>query len=195
MALDYSQRTDSELVQMAQQRGAKDNRAFNELFHRYEDYIYHQCYRSFGNAQDAEDMTQEIFFKVYRGLAGFAGRASFKTWVFEITLNSCRNEIRLRTRRPVSAEQHIEEMEDHSLLPKQNLALMHGVRDQVDSVLQQLNQTERQALLLKDMEGLSYDEIAIQQNISLSAAKMRVMRSRLAFRKIYSQSQAVEDEQ
>ncbi|KAA3643804.1 MAG: RNA polymerase sigma factor [Chloroflexi bacterium] len=195
MPLDYSQRTDSELVQLAQQRGAKDNRAFNELFHRYEDYVYRQCYRSFGNAQDAEDMTQEIFFKAYRGLPGFAGRSSFKTWVFEITLNSCRNEIRRRSRRPVSAEQDIEEMEDHSLLPKQNLALMHGDQDQVESVLQQLKESERQALLLKDMQGLRYDEVAAEQNILLSAAKMRVMRARLAFRKIYLQSQAVEDEQ
>ena len=72
MPLDYSQQTDGELVQLAQQRGAKDDRAFQELVQRYENYVYQQCYRMFGNAQDAEDMSQEVFFKAYRGLAGFA---------------------------------------------------------------------------------------------------------------------------
>jgi len=195
MPLDYSQQTDGELVQLAQQRGAKDDRAFQELVQRYENYVYQQCYRMFGNAQDAEDMSQEVFFKAYRGLAGFAGRASFKTWLFEVTLNTCRNEMRSRARRPVSAEQQFEELEVHNLLPSQNLGYLQALPDQVEAALLQLAEPERQALLQKDMQGLSYSEIAAAQAISLSAAKMRVLRSRLAFRKLYLPSQAVEDEQ
>ena len=84
--------------------GVKDERPFVELFRRHRSYVWSVCHRVAGDGQDAEDLMQETFFKVYRNLHRFRGAASFKTWMFQIALNTARNELRRRSRRPTVSD-------------------------------------------------------------------------------------------
>lgn len=184
-----SELTDVELVEQAQQRGSRDERPFRELMERHQRMVWRVCYNFMGNAEDAEDITQDVFLKAYRNLEKFEGRASFKTWIYRIAINSCQNELRRRARRPqvsttpldVAAE-FLPSAEDVELQNEQQNRL-ETLRHALDA----LREEDRDILLLKDFHNLQYNEIAEQKRISLSAAKMRVQRARHALNILYKQ--------
>ena len=89
----FAELSDAALIEVCQQRGAKDDRPFQELFRRYQSVVWRVCYSYMRNREDAEDLTQDVFFKVYRNLYQFEGRSSFKTWVYRVAINTCQNEI------------------------------------------------------------------------------------------------------
>jgi len=130
-----------------------------------------------------------VFLKVYRGLADFRATSSFSTWLYRITVNTCRNELRRRSRRPSLLEPDLEGL--GIPLPTtpsvEQVIIVHEQRDAIQDTLDRLNETDREALTLRDVQGLSYREIAEVLEIDLSAAKMRVRRARLAFQELYRQ--------
>ena len=87
---------DEELVALCQAQGSYDDRPIQELLRRYQNIVWRVCYSYMRNPQDAEDLTQEVFLRVYRSLPQFEGRSSLKTWIYRIALNTCKNEIRHR---------------------------------------------------------------------------------------------------
>jgi RNA polymerase sigma-70 factor (ECF subfamily) len=182
---DLSLLSDIELMQRCQLRGAKDDRPFQELLHRYQAAIWRICYNFTGNRQDAEDLTQEAFFKVYRSLRQFEGRSSFKSWLYRIAINTCKNEIRRRNSRPQLAEIVVEsvpgsasvEQEVQRRQQSRHLAL----------ALAQLTPEAYEVWHLKDVEQRPYGEIAQRLGIGISAAKMRVLRARQAIQLAYRQ--------
>lgn len=190
MTLVYSpDLSDAELVTLFQAREGRDDRPFRELFRRYQQVVWRACYGMMRNSRDAEDLTQEVFFKAYRSLTKFEGRSSFKTWIYRIAINTSQNEIRRRSRRAQEAETAIEDMAEY--LPSNNSLEATILARQQRYLLQQamasLRPEEYEVLYLKDVEERPYAEIAEQLNISLSAAKMRVQRARLALRVAYRQ--------
>lgn len=190
MTLVYSpDLSDTELVQLFQARDGRDDRPFRELFRRYQTVVWRACYGMMRNSRDAEDLTQEVFFKAYRSLGKFEGRSSFKTWIYRIAINTAQNEIRRRSRRAQEAETAVEDMAEY--LPSNTSLEATVLARQQHRLLQQamasLRPEEYEVLYLKDIEERPYAEIAEQLNISLSAAKMRVQRARLALRVAYRQ--------
>ncbi|MCB9444315.1 MAG: sigma-70 family RNA polymerase sigma factor [Ardenticatenaceae bacterium] len=188
-SISLSELTDLELVLHCQEYGSNDDRPFQELMRRYQTLIWRICYSSLHNPQDAEDLTQEVFLKVYRNLAGFEGRSSFKTWIYRIAINTCRNEIRHRKRRPQEAASAIEDMAD--MLPAVSTTVTDWQaqvqREQLAMALHSLRPEEYEILQLKDIEERPYTDITSKLGISLSAAKMRAQRARQALQVQYLQ--------
>ncbi len=184
-----SELTDLELVLRCQSHNQHDERPFQELMNRYQALVWRVCYSSLHNSQDAEDLTQEVFLKVYRNLAKFEGRSSFKTWIYRIAINTCRNEIRHRKRRPQEAVNAVEDMAD--LLPAASTTVtdwqIKAQREQLALALHALRPEEFEILRLKDIEERPYADITTRLGISLSAAKMRAQRARHALQTQYVQ--------
>lgn len=176
-------------MQLCQEQGEFDERPFQELVRRYQSLIWRVCYSSLHNPQDAEDLTQEVFIKVYRNLKSFAGRSSFKTWLYRIAINSCRNEIRHRSRRPQEAAHTIEDLAN--VLPSQATTESDweswAQREQLALALAALRPEELEIIRLKDIEERPYADITQTLGISLSAAKMRAQRARQALQTQYMQ--------
>lgn len=180
--------TDQELVSLCQARSGKDERPFAELFRRYHLFVRRVLFRYFIREQDVEDLTQEVFLRAYHGLQQFAGRSSLKTWLFSIAANSAKNELRKRSRRPAIIEQALLEFEEQ--LPDFSVPdYQYIFRQQAfEKSFSQLAPAEQQILQLKDIDELTYQEIAGHLNISVSAAKMRVQRARLAMKTFYQEN-------
>jgi RNA polymerase sigma-70 factor (ECF subfamily) len=180
--------SDEELARLCQERLPGDSRPFHALVTRYRDRVMNTAYRFLGDFHDAEDLAQEVFLKVYRGLPDFRATSSFSTWLYRITVNTCRNELRRRSRRPSFLEPDLEGLGIPlpATLSVEQVVIVHEQRDAIQNTLNRLSETDREALILRDVQGLSYQEIAAMLGISLSAAKMRMRRARLAFRELYS---------
>jgi len=179
--------SDEELVRLCQERLPGDRRPFRALAKRYRDKVINTAYRFLSDQQDAEDVAQDVFLKVYRGLSEFRAEASFSTWLYRITVNTCKNELRRRSRYPTLLEPDLETLGIYlSNTPSaEQSVLTREKRDIIQRTIEQLPATHREALILRDIQGLSYRETAAVLEIGLSAAKMRVRRARLAFRDIY----------
>jgi len=163
---------DPEVLRRAQ-RG--DERAFAQILRAYETPIFNYVYRIVGDRALAEDLTQEVFVRVYQALPRFSLRCKFTTWLFQVTKNRVLDELRARERRPHS----VVAIEDAPRLevvdpPVERLetieALWRAVRE--------LNPDLKMALLLRDVTGLPYNEIADSLEITLATVKWRFFKAR-----------------
>ena len=163
---------DPEVLRRAQ-RG--DERAFALILRAYETPIFNYVYRIVGDRALAEDLTQEVFVRVYQALPRFSLRCKFTTWLFQVTKNRVLDELRARERRPHS----VVAIEDAPRLevvdpPVERLetieALWRAVRE--------LNPDLKMALLLRDVTGLPYNEIADSLEITLATVKWRIFKAR-----------------
>lgn len=185
--LSLAELSDTALIDVCLTRGAKDDRPFQELFRRYQSVVWRVCYSYMRNRQDADDLTQDVFFKVYRSLQQFEGRSSFKTWIYRVAINSCQNEIRRRSRRPQEAETEMETIAE--IMPSgksvEKAYQEKYKRELLAQALANLEPAVSEILYMKDMEERPYHEIADLLDIGVSAAKMRVQRARLALQVQY----------
>jgi RNA polymerase sigma-70 factor (ECF subfamily) len=192
-AIPIAEMPDEQLVTLCQERGSRDNRPFQELFRRHNKMVWHVCYRFVQNSHDAEDLTQEVFFKAYRSLNRFEGRSTFKTWVYRIAINTSQNELRRLSRRPQTSPTELETatqfIPDDEMVEDTYYRQVLG--KQLVAALESLRPTEREVILMKDLEERPYAEIAELLGISLSAAKMRVQRARLTLQAAYKQMEHV----
>lgn len=179
--------SDEELICLCRERLPGDPRPFHTLVARYRDQVMNTAYRFLGNLHDAEDVAQEVFLKIYHGLPNFRAASSFSTWLYRIAVNTCKNELRRRSRQPTLLEPDLENL--GAPLPAapspEQAVTTREQRDAIQETLDRLSETDREALILRDVQNLSYREIAEVLGIGLSAAKMRVQRARLAFRELY----------
>ena len=175
---------DDELVALCVEQGNKDDRPFQELFRRYQNMVWRVCYSFMRNADDAEDLTQEIFIRVYRSLHNFEGRSSLKTWIYRIAINTCQNEIRRLKRRPQLAETDVQTMSEYlpSTTTTESEWQKANLRDQLAMAFSRLRPDEHDILTLRDVEERPYSEIVEILSINLSAAKMRAKRARQSLR-------------
>jgi RNA polymerase sigma-70 factor (ECF subfamily) len=162
-----------------------DLSAFNELVIEYQTLVYNVCYRMLGQAQAAEDAAQEAFVSAWRNIGTLRGEA-FRPWVLRIAANLCRDELRRRSRRPsssldVALEAGVPEPPDASPLPEET-ALNKELRAGLDAALAALPEDQRTAIVLCDVEGLDYGEIAAVMKTSLGTVKSRIARGRMRLR-------------
>jgi RNA polymerase sigma-70 factor, ECF subfamily len=167
------------------QRG--DLHAFNELVLEYESLVYNVCYRILGQQQAAEDAAQDAFVSAWRNIGSFRGE-TFRPWLLRIAANLCRDELRRRGRRPSSSldfalEAGVPEPPDRDL-PPEEVTLNAELRTRLQSALDQLPEEQRTAVVLCDVEGLDYTEIAVVMNTSLGTVKSRIARGRLKLREL-----------
>jgi RNA polymerase sigma-70 factor, ECF subfamily len=155
------------------QRG--DERAFNLIVRAYETPVYNYVLRLVGDRALAEDLTQEVFLRVYQGLPKFSLRCRFTTWLFQVTKNRVLDELRASERRPRSVVA-IDDIPPLEVLdaPVERVEAMDAVWRSVDD----LNVDLKMALLLRDVVGLSYTEIADSLEITLATVKWRIYKAR-----------------
>ncbi len=159
--------------------------AFEELVLEYEKKVYNVALRILGNSEDAADMTQEAFIKAFNSLSGFRGDSKFSVWLTRIVSNLCLDFLRSRSRRPtVSLSVEDDEGDDVQLdiadvSQSPELLLERSLtRESVRRGLKALPEDYREILLLREIQGLSYDEIADALNIEVGTVKSRIFRGR-----------------
>ncbi len=155
------------------QRG--DERAFAIIVRSYQTPVYNYVLRMVGDRSLAEDLTQEVFLRVFQGLPRFTSRSKFTTWLFQVTKNRVLDELRATERRPRA----VVDFEDAPSLevvdaPFERLEAI----DAVWRAVERLNADLKMALLLRDVVGLSYGEIADSLEVTLSTVKWRIWKAR-----------------
>ena len=162
-----------------------DANAFETLVLEYEKNVYNIALRMTGNREDAADMTQEAFIKAYNSLQSFRGDSKFSVWLYRIVSNVCLDFLRSKNRRPtVSLSVEDDDGEDAQLdvadeSQSPELLLDRKLtRDSVRRGLDSLPPDYRQILLLREIQGLSYDEIAQALSLEVGTVKSRIFRAR-----------------
>ncbi len=162
-----------------------DVNAFEDLVTEHEKGVYAIAQRMTGNAEDAADMTQETFIKAYNSLSSFRGDSKFSVWLYRIATNVCLDFLRSRSRKPTvslsveddDGEETQMDIADESQSPEQ--LLERGLtRDAVRRGLKSLSPEYRQILLLREIQGLSYEEIAEALALEVGTVKSRIFRAR-----------------
>jgi RNA polymerase sigma-70 factor (ECF subfamily) len=176
---------DQQLVERVQ-RG--DKHAFDLLVSKYQRKLGRLISRFVKDPSEAEDVTQEAFIKAYRALPGFRGESAFYTWLYRIGINTAKNYLLANRRRPPTSTpfdaDDSESLEEASLLREvttpENELMSKQVVDVVQTSLQQLPEDLRSALTLREIEGLSYEEIATVMNCPIGTVRSRIFRAREA---------------
>lgn len=181
-----------ELIARAQ-KGDID--AFNDLVYHYQDMAYNVAYRVLGNENAASDATQDAFIKAYKALHQYRG-GSFKAWLLRIVTNCCYDLLRTHQRRPSTPIDDLVEDEEHSDLLKDTGD--ESPEDWVDREelgrliqrgLEQLPPDQRTVVVLSDIEGMPYEEIAAVTSVALGTVKSRLSRARAKLREFLTERQ------
>lgn len=171
------------------------DRVFEEILNKYERKIFNMIYRMVGDYDDAADLTQETFLRVYKGLRSFRGEASIYTWIYQIALNLCRTTIAQRKRisSVVSLDQRIEtedseidvEVPDESMAPH---IIIEGVnlQEAVQKAIEALPLPYKEVVILHDLQGFSYQEIANMLGTNEQTIRVRLHRARKMLRSLLS---------
>lgn len=162
-----------------------DVNEYEKLVLEYQKNVYNLALRMTGNAEDAADMAQEAFIKAYNSLASYRGDSRFSVWLYRIVSNVCLDFLRARKRRqtvPLSVvddegEETELEISDESASPEK-LMERSMTRDAVRRGLQELTPEYRQILILRELQGMSYDEIAETLGLESGTVKSRIFRAR-----------------
>ena len=184
--------TEQELVQAARWG---DQLAFAQLVKDHQAMVYSLAYRMTGNPEDAADLTQEAFLNAWRGLSGFDGRSSLATWLYRLTSNACIDFLRREKRRgSLSMTLEDEDDEDRQAdLPDERWSPQRELERQeaqeaVRQGLAALSPEHREVLVLRELEGLSYTEIAHALGLEEGTVKSRIARARLSLREFLLKS-------
>ena len=179
---------DEELLQAARNAPEGDLRAFEQLIALYQKRILADCAYLTRDDANSEDLAQEVFVKAYFGLRAFEGRSSFRHWLQRIKVNHCLNHIKKKASRSEVTldDTGSEDFDELRVEPEVSRRLESaGDRERIDAILESLPAKLRIPLIMRDMDELTYEEIAGSLNVGLSAVKMRVKRAREQFRTLY----------
>lgn len=178
-----SDAADEELLRRVQSAAEGDLRAFETLVQRHQRRIVADCRFITRDETNAEDLAQEVFVKAYFGISSFEGRSSFRHWLQRIKVHHCLNFIKKQQRAGrVPLE---DEIPSESPSADEQYQTMDD-RDRIARTLESLPSSLRLPLIMRDMDELSYEQIAEELELGLSAVKMRIKRAREEFRRRYS---------
>lgn len=178
---------DEQLVERVQ-RG--DKNAFNLLVRKYQHKVVNLVARYVNNPGDVPDVAQETFIKAYRALPTFRGESAFYTWLYRIAVNTAKNYLTSQGRRPPSSDVEADEAEYYGggealqeVATPENLALTDEIKRTVFTAIEALPEDLRTAITLREMEGLSYEEIAEIMDCPVGTVRSRIFRAREAIDK------------
>ncbi len=175
------------LVREAQ---AGDRQAFTKLVHLFSGPMYNLAYRMAGNADDAADLTQEIFVKLYRSIGQFRYRSKFSTWLCSLAANTCRSGMRKlgrrRDRERLCLDNGPDENRPHEPVDSgdkpDRVIERRETRALIEASIEKLPETFRSVIVLRDLQGMAYDEIAEALCCSIGTVKSRLARARMRVR-------------
>jgi RNA polymerase sigma-70 factor (ECF subfamily) len=170
---------------------AGDNSAFDRLVLLHKRFVFNLCYRLLGDYDDADDCAQEVFIKVFRSLGSFRFESSFKTWLYRVATNTCKNRLRsleyrlglkkVRLDMTEDNGQKTTEIANHSQSPSTALKRKEIGR-LIQDAISKLPTDQRMVVVLRDMEGRSYEEIVEITGLRLGTLKSKLSRARLKLR-------------
>lgn len=178
---------EASLIRQAQ-RG--DVRAFNVLVRAYQSAVYNVAYRILGDGEAAADVTQDAFTNAYKALQGFEG-GSFRAWLMRITTNACYDRLRYQQRRPSTSLEEMAPDPDMAEPPPalvdrgespEEYTLRQELSRLMENGIQALPPDQRITLVLSDIQGYSYEEIALATGVELGTVKSRLSRARARMR-------------
>ena len=179
--------SDQQLVERVQ---AGEKAAFDLLVRKYQHRVLKLVSRFVSDAAEAEDVSQEAFLKAYRALASFRGDSAFYTWLYRIAINTAKNALVSNRRRPVDFDldlQDPEQYDRHARLKEgdtpEGVLLTEEIRSVVEKAMEQLPEDLRTAIVLRELEGLSYEEIAEAMDCPVGTVRSRIFRAREAIDK------------
>lgn len=182
---------DDELVRRVQAGNAD---AFEELVKRYERKVYNIAYRLMGNERDASEVLQDTFLRAYRFLPKFQFKSSFFTWLYRIATNVSLTKLRKREKvqlvsidEPANAEGDLPlEIPDYRYNPEKMMR-QRQLREALQKAVDNLPPDYRSVVVLRDLEGLSNEEVSKVLNLTVAAVKSRLHRGRLEMRKVLAE--------
>ncbi|HKI85155.1 MAG TPA: sigma-70 family RNA polymerase sigma factor [Thermoanaerobaculia bacterium] len=176
---------------LAERHRHGDPEAFSELYDRFSSMVFGLAYRLIGNREEAADVAQEVFLRIFRHLGRFRGRSSLKTWIYRITMNQCRSYLARRRRPGISlADEHPEngmELEATALGPERRAA-GHELGSRLNHALAEMSPKLREAVLLRDLEGLDYREIGRILKVRPGTVRSRIARGREQLRQLLGET-------
>jgi len=182
----YTETTDEELLESLK-RG--DEEAFAELMRRYKRRVFGTAYRYLGNHEDAADVAQEVFVKVYRHIGSFTAKAKLNTWIYRIVVNTSVNKLRSRKRRGEEMAESLEKLKEEGMAIPVAANVNPGPtplesleRKELEGLLQAkldaLPEQYRLVFILRELRQFSYEEIAEMMDVPLGTVKSRLNKAR-----------------
>lgn len=178
------QTSDQLLVQNVQQG---DRRAFDVLVLRYQQRIVKLIMRYVHDPAEAQDVAQEAFIKAYRALPSFRGESAFYTWLYRIAINTAKNHLVSLQRRPVDYSLDLQDPENYEANARlrdedspEGIALQEELHQAVERTISTLPEELRTAIMLREIDGLSYEEIATAMECPVGTVRSRIFRAREA---------------
>jgi RNA polymerase sigma-70 factor (ECF subfamily) len=179
--------TDKELVKRVQKG---DKGAFDLLVLKYEHKIVNLVMRYVRDPETALDISQEAFIKAYRALPRFRGDSAFYTWLYRIAVNTAKNHLAAQRRRPMDIELDLQDPEQYGLHAKlketdtpESVSLGHELQESLERAIQALPDDLRTAIVLRELDGMSYEEIAQTMDCPVGTVRSRIFRARDAIGK------------
>ncbi|HEY4644876.1 MAG TPA: RNA polymerase sigma factor RpoE [Steroidobacteraceae bacterium] len=170
------------------QRG--EARAFDYLVLRYQHKVLKLIMRYVRDPVEAEDVAQEAFIKAYRALPSFRGDSAFYTWLYRIAINTAKNALVSNKRRPVDYNLDLQDSEQYEMQARlkdsetpEGLLLTDEIRETVNAAIADLPEDLRTAIMLRELEGMSYEEIAAAMECPVGTVRSRIFRAREAIDK------------
>lgn len=163
-----------------------DEKALEALLLRYQKKIYNVAYRFMGSEADAYDMAQEAMIKIYRSIRAFRRDASFSSWVYRLTVNTCLDGLRKRKKAPLPYDNKMENdvaIEDSIENPEIHALTIESLED-IQKAISLLSEEHRITVILRDIQGLTYEEISETLSISIGTVKSRISRGRQRLKQI-----------
>ena len=175
---------DQQLVQRVQKG---DKSAFDLLVLKYQHRVLKLVGRFVSDAAEAQDVAQEAFLKAYRALPSFRGESAFYTWLYRIAINTAKNALVSNRRRPVDFDLDLQDPEQYDRQARlkevdtpEGVLLTEEIREVVERAMEQLPEDLRTAIVLREIEGLSYEEIAEAMDCPVGTVRSRIFRAREA---------------
>ncbi|MGL5291676.1 MAG: RNA polymerase sigma factor RpoE [Vibrionaceae bacterium] len=182
------QLTDQALIERAQNG---DKQAFNFLVIKYQNKVCNLISRYVNNSGDVPDVAQEAFIKAYRALSGFRGESAFYTWLYRIAVNTAKNYLVAQGRRPPAYDIDADEAENYEnsgalkeISNPENLLLSDQLKQAVFAAINALPEDLKTAIILREIDGLSYEEIAEVMECPVGTVRSRIFRAREAVDKL-----------
>lgn len=179
-----TEQSDLALVERVQ-RG--DRAAFDVLVLRYQQKVLKLIMRYVRDAMEAEDVAQEAFIKAYRALPSFRGDSAFYTWLYRIAINTAKNTLVSNKRRPIDYDLDLQDPEQYALQARltdgetpEHLVLTDEIRETVNAAMAELPEDLKTAIVLREIDGLSYEEIAASMDCPVGTVRSRIFRAREA---------------
>lgn len=182
-----SEPTDAELVRRVQKG---DKRAFDVLVLKYQHKIVNLVLRYVRDSDQALDITQEAFVKAYRALPRFRGDSAFYTWLYRIAVNTAKNYLAAQRRRPMDVDLDIQDPEQYEIHAKlkdtdtpEGVTMSRELKEAVQKAIEGLPDDLRTAIILREFDGMSYEEIAQTMDCPVGTVRSRIFRARDAISK------------